>query len=543
MRKRDLAKARRDLSHFARLVGWPLTPWQAAALILEAKSTVLLASRQMGKSRSLALLAVWWSFRRADQRTLVVSAGEDSARRLLAMMREIVTGSELLVGSAVEENAGRIVLSNGSRIDSIPQSERAARGRSSDLVLADEAALMDEEFLEGAVIPTVVARPDARIVLASTPHGATGTFYRHAMAGMGGGSDHVQTFRWKPKAVGGDEDAPWITPAVIAHQRAVLDSRKFGREYELKFSAASDQLFETELIERRAVPMKLPTLDAVGGAAALWIGCDWGTVRDRSVCVAIARLPVAPWNPRRVSRRPIYVAWTLKAWPSGTPNDQVVAEIASSPATFDAVSSEVNSLGFEPTRALFSRLGVTVRDRRFLDEQRGLSRFATRRVNTNRHVTTAPRKAACYSAVLLLLERGQLYFAEGDELIDELLGLRTEMRPSGNVSIEAGTLSGRDDLADALAIATCSYDVRGRTVNLLTHLAERESPEASLPSTALQAETFETADGLVLPREPWLQSVRGEELTAPAITFGDPEDDPNFQWREQIKRHREVTRR
>src|ERR1035438_5861349 len=102
----DLRRARTDLATFANAVGRPLAPWQVAALALEQRTTVIVAPRQTGKSRSLAVLALWSAFRRADQLVLIISAGEDASRRLLAEAAAVAMRSPLLSGSVVDENSG-----------------------------------------------------------------------------------------------------------------------------------------------------------------------------------------------------------------------------------------------------------------------------------------------------------------------------------------------------------------------------------------------------------------------------------------------------
>jgi hypothetical protein len=109
----DLARLRFDLAAFAEAVGQPLARWQADALALDHRTTVLVAPRQSGKSRSLAVAALWWAFRRPGQRVLVVSAGEDASRRLLAQAASVAVESPLLVASIVDETTGLLTLSNG----------------------------------------------------------------------------------------------------------------------------------------------------------------------------------------------------------------------------------------------------------------------------------------------------------------------------------------------------------------------------------------------------------------------------------------------
>lgn len=165
----ELQRARADLGVFAALIGRPLTAWQLVALRLLVRTTVIVAPRQAGKSRALAVLAVWWAFRRPDQRVMLLSAGEEAAKRLLAEVTAITVGSPLLIGSIVDEFASLVRLSNGSEIRSVPASELQVRGHTNDLLLADEVANISDSLLLGAALPTTAARPHARVVLAGSP--------------------------------------------------------------------------------------------------------------------------------------------------------------------------------------------------------------------------------------------------------------------------------------------------------------------------------------------------------------------------------------
>jgi len=77
----DLARLRSDLRAFSVGVGQPLAAWQAAALVLAARVSVIVAPRQSGKSRSLSVLALWWAFRNHASRVLLVSAPERPSDR------------------------------------------------------------------------------------------------------------------------------------------------------------------------------------------------------------------------------------------------------------------------------------------------------------------------------------------------------------------------------------------------------------------------------------------------------------------------------
>jgi len=230
----DLQRLRSDLGYFAHVIGSPLTVWQLDALKLKARLTVLLAGRQLGKSRSLAVLALWWAYTHPGHRVLIVSAGELGARRLLGDIRRLAAGSPLLAGSVVDEQAQLVMLSTGSEIRSVPASERAIRGWAVDLLLLDEAGSPSADVILSAALPTITARPHARAVFADSAWAAEGPFYDAAVRGQGGDPD-VAMFTWVADAAGGDAVAPWVTPSTIALARATLGPLRFASEYLCEF--------------------------------------------------------------------------------------------------------------------------------------------------------------------------------------------------------------------------------------------------------------------------------------------------------------------
>ena len=111
---RDLLRAVRDPCEFARvLCGAPLWDHQASVARSKARYRVICAGRQVGKSRLLAVLALHQAFSVPGSLTLIVSAGEDAAKRLLAECASLVT-APLLATSVVEDQSALMVLTNGS---------------------------------------------------------------------------------------------------------------------------------------------------------------------------------------------------------------------------------------------------------------------------------------------------------------------------------------------------------------------------------------------------------------------------------------------
>jgi hypothetical protein len=273
----DLRRARADLKAFSDAIEHSLTATQAGSLRLEQRTTVVVAPRQTGKSRSLSVLALWWAFRRGDQRVLVVSAGEHAARRLLGEAAAVAMRSPLLAGSVVDESGGLMRLSNGSEIRSVPASERQVRGWSVDLLLIDECALVDDDLLLGAAVPTTAARPDARIVLCGSPGAPEGSFYVFAELGDQGSPD-VVTHHWSLS------DAAWIEGSVVESARAALAPAQFDREFGGQFAdvGADERVIAPEWV----AAAQARQLDGDGPAV---IGVDLARHGgDESVAVRVA---------------------------------------------------------------------------------------------------------------------------------------------------------------------------------------------------------------------------------------------------------------
>lgn len=526
----DLTLARSDLAVFADLAGCPLEGWQASGLTLEARTTAIVAPRQSGKSRSLSVLAVWWAFRSRDQRVLVVSGGgEAGAYRLLADVRRLLAGSPFLAGSVVDEQAGLVRLSNGSEIRSVPASERQVRGWSVDLLLVDEAALISDDLLLGAAVPTTAARPDARIVLASSANVASGAFFDHVRAGEQG-SEHVRTFRW---SLG---ECWWISASVVEAARASMSPARFAAEYEGVFASGADALFTRGSIERATADYMLWGLDGLEGPARLLGGVDWGATTDRSAVVAIGRLPV------RDER--VFAVVCAHRWPAGEPLPNVLDALVQSPAHWDTLAAETNGLGLPLAQELARRLrdrtaasGGGVRGPRSVlvdaaDLDRQLDAHAAQRIRAGRGAagaafrtrkllihTTAEMKAATYGALRMAIEQGRLVLpASAADLLRELLLLRVDLTPGGGERIEASI--GHDDLADALMLACCPFRTGRdkRWSSLLGHYSDHRVslPAAGVDVAALDLPMVTTGDGLAVPRVPIVQSVRGSQLTVPA---------------------------
>jgi hypothetical protein len=528
----DLRAMKADVAAFADAIGQPLASWQAEALRFESRVTCVLAGRQMGKSRALALTALWAAFRARERRSLVISASEDAARRLLGECRRIAQSSDLLSGGVVDEQGGLLRLTNGSEVRSVAASERAVRGWSVDALLIDEACLLPAALVMPAAIPTTTARPQALILLASTASAAAGPFFDLVRLGEVG-SEHVRAFRWVSRVAGGACDAPWISASAIEADRPTMHPLRFDAEHRATFAGSADSLFSLRTIEAATVDFVPDELGLMRGPARVLGGVDWGASVDRSAFVGIGRLAIPGER--------VFAVRSVRRWEAGAALHAVAGEIASSPAHFSALSSEVNGLGAAATEILWRAIvgrpfdsggGRPAPSVVLVDEDplatprrpRPVRRagFVTQRRNV---VTSAGLKAGAWSAVQLLFGQGDFWVPAAErELLSELRLLKVDLTPSTGVErIEAS--SGHDDLADGLMLASGAFRrADGRWSTLLGEMAQRRDlPDGFVPLAVVRSSRVDGPGGRSVPRRPAWVSVAGDEVTLPAgLDLTDP---------------------
>lgn len=412
----DVRAAKNDFGLFCSLVGKPRTPWQIDAMELRKRQTVVVAPRQCGKSESLSLKAAHAALRKPNQLIMIVSASETAAVRLLYAVREAFD-HPLLKGSLAEEpTQTRIVLKNGSRILSVPASEKSIRGWSVDLLIVDECAFVADDILLSAALPTTTARPDARVVLASTPWGDAGAFFNLAMQGMGD-DEHTETFRWKLL------DAPWIHPAVVEAARRSLPPLRFRAEYEGEFITSGDAYFDR--MDLLACTADYPLRDD-GQRMPAVCGLDWGRQQDAHAIAIAAVLMDYGVNPRPV----VVVPWVETSRRSYTLQGEEIERL-SKLWTMD-IHTETNGVGAAPSERLVEHLVWT---------------------RVVKQASTQKSKEDSYGRLKVLFDERSIVIPQHEELLRQLGGITATATSNGGLRIEARQESVHDDLPDALALA------------------------------------------------------------------------------------------
>jgi tRNA(Met) C34 N-acetyltransferase TmcA len=164
-----------DRVAFARALGLEPDAWQEELLRSTSDRVLLNCSRQSGKSTMTGVIALHRALYHPGSLILCLAPALRQSQELFGK----VLGFYRDLGRPVSPQAERklsLELENGSRIVTLPGSEKTIRGFSGTaLLILDEAARVDDA-LYYAVRPMLAVSGGALMML-STPYGRRGVFY------------------------------------------------------------------------------------------------------------------------------------------------------------------------------------------------------------------------------------------------------------------------------------------------------------------------------------------------------------------------------
>jgi hypothetical protein len=480
----------------AQVLKQPLWPHQVELAESTAFISTVAAARRVGKSTVAQVLAMWTAFTYRNSKTIILSAGQDSSRRMTEAIADELNAHKLTRGAVVDDFSTRIRLSNASEIVSLPASQKQVRGygKGVKLLVLDECGFMAQELWAAAQYTALDEKANgSRILLLGTPWGPADHFFRRSYeAGLVGDDPDYRTFHWSHTV------NPDLDHAYLERQRDRVSPQSYASEVLGQWSDAIGSLFTPELLESCTADVLVPALHELHGPATGVLGTDWGASYDLSSVGTLWRLPVAHLN-RDLRPVPRFIAYSY-AWSAGTPLHSVVTDIVAASGCYRYIASETNGIGAAPTQDLV----------RMIKQTGGRQK----RIWATVHTTSAS-KTASYSQLLNLMEKGQLVLPRDPDLLRQFLGIRWEMKERGFTSIGAQDAADHDDRTDALSLCMLPHRPAGAH-RFVCHTAElagsrRATADARVPE--IDCPVVSTGAGLRLAQRPTLQGVADQRFT------------------------------
>jgi hypothetical protein len=231
-------RARLDRAAFARACGLEPDEWQMRLLRSENPRVIINAARQSGKSTVTALLALHQALYTSNSLVLVLAPALRQSQEFFSKLASFYS----VLGEPKRKYSERrlsLELMNGSRVVSLPGSERTVRGYSgASLIVLDEASRIEDELYLSVRPMTAVS--GGRLVLLSTPWGKRGVFYE----------------TWKERHEQGWESfevpatqCSRISEEFLEEERRTLGPIFFDQEYLCLFKDVAGALISSEVLD------------------------------------------------------------------------------------------------------------------------------------------------------------------------------------------------------------------------------------------------------------------------------------------------------
>jgi hypothetical protein len=240
-----------DRVAFAEKLGIVPDSWQPDLFRSSSDRLLLNCCRQSGKSTMTGIIALHRALYHPGSLILCLAPALRQSQELFGKVLGFYRDLDRPVPAQTERKLS-LELENGSRIVTLPGTDKTIRGFSgAALLIVDEASRVADE-LYFAVRPMLAVSGGALMML-STPYGKRGVFFEEWIGGLG----------WERYEVPASQ-CPRISGEFLEEERASLPPFIFRQEYECSFEETEDQVFTTDMIDR-AVTDEVKPLFGTGG--------------------------------------------------------------------------------------------------------------------------------------------------------------------------------------------------------------------------------------------------------------------------------------
>jgi hypothetical protein len=258
-------------------------PYQEKFLRDRSPRIVACCGRQVGKTTLTAIKALHFALSHDSTLTLIVSEGLRQSiilfDKILALTEAALPAKALLT----YKTRTKVQFANSSQIVALPCGKDGStlRGFTADMVILDEANFIPPIVIHSVIRPATITRPEARIIMLSTPWTRDHPFYE----ALTKPEQQFQCYNW-PTSIN-----PTITKERLELERRTMGEFDFDREYNAQFIDEQSSYFPSKLVlactdDYELNPDPTPQTKYLG---EYHIGIDFGKHRDHSAIAIIQR--------------------------------------------------------------------------------------------------------------------------------------------------------------------------------------------------------------------------------------------------------------
>jgi len=199
-------------------------------------------------STLVAVYLVWYSIFNKDKNVGVVSNKEESAIDIVDRCKLIYEElPEFLKPGITEYNKKTIVFENGTTIKGAATSKNSFRGRTMNVIFADELAFVEPAWLADAFwmsnYPTISKSRESKFIIVSTPNGLGNLFhsiFTKAEKGINAFKFYKADWRCVP-----ERDDKWA-----AQERSNMGKLRFNQEYGCHFLGSANTVIDEDVLKK-----------------------------------------------------------------------------------------------------------------------------------------------------------------------------------------------------------------------------------------------------------------------------------------------------
>jgi hypothetical protein len=412
--------ALRDEVDFARkILRFNPYPYQETFLRDRSPKIAACCGRQVGKTTLTAIKALHYALSNPNTQVLIVSAGLRQSMIVFDKILGLIDQAIALKLQLLEKTRTRVSFANDSRIVALPcgRDGSTLRGYTADMAILDECNFIPKIVIDSVVRPTTITRPDARIIMLSTPWVKDHPFHEAVTKP----ELKFNTYNWP------SSKNPQITREALDLERMTIGEYDFNREYNAQFIDDQFSYFPSKLLLSCTDDYALNPEPKQGQTkeGTFYCGIDFGKQQDHSAIAIIQ-------EQSDHSLRLVY----LREFPLKTPYMTVIGAIRNLHAAYKFQGGYLDQTGVGET--------LYEETRQFAPTIKGIT-------------LTQPTKQEILSRLMLTMEQGNVIFPrEPRTLLTQLSEQTCEPTQNGNLKFShpPGT---HDDIAWAFALSVYAY--------------------------------------------------------------------------------------